>query len=190
MKRILMATLASWTVLFIAGSLFFVGHTQTLPAPTVDRVGFPAGYRDTFTKLYTFDNFQNRQIRVVYGNDVAASVQAGEPYPYGSILVGEFWPALRDAQGEPVLDENGRFVKSGQPTVFVMRKERGFGKAYKSIRNGEWEYVSYRPDGTYATRPEGTTSCATCHHPIDPIGYDLEKFGAVMAKSALCRSAW
>jgi hypothetical protein len=44
-----------------------------------------------------------------------------------------------------------------------MRKERGFGADYKDLRNGEWEYVAYRPDGSYATQPSGTGSCALCH---------------------------
>ncbi len=145
MKRILMATLASSTLIFIAGSLLFVGHTQTLPAPTVDHVGFPAGYRDTFTKLYTFDNFQNRQIRVVWGNDIAASVNPGTPwnFPYGSIILFESYTVQEDANGEPLLDASGRFIPNNFTTVFVMRKEKGFGVDYKELRNGEWEYVSY-----------------------------------------------
>ena len=44
-----------------------------------------------------------------------------------------------------------------------MRKEQGFGTDYKELRNGEWEYASYRPDGTTATAPSGTGSCALCH---------------------------
>jgi plastocyanin len=165
MKRILMATLASSTLIFIAGSLFFVGHTQTLPAPTVDHVGFPAGYRDTFTKLYTFDNYQNRQIRVVWGNDAAASVNPGTPwnFPYGSIILFESYTVQEDANGEPLLDANGRFIPNNFTTVFVMRKEKGFGVDYKELRNGEWEYVSYTPDGTPATLPSGSGSCANCH---------------------------
>ena len=142
-----------------------VGQSQEpeIGAPIVDRIGFPYGYENNYRLMYVFDHFQNRQIRIVYGNDVAANSKPGEPLPYGSILVGEFWPALRDAQGEPVLDADGRFVRSGAPTINVMRKERGFGTAYKSIRNGEWEYVAYRPDGTYATTPQNTANCANCH---------------------------
>ena len=44
-----------------------------------------------------------------------------------------------------------------------MRKERGFGTEYGPIRNGEWEYVSYNPDGTFATTPAGSGACALCH---------------------------
>lgn len=151
----------------VAGGLLVVGQSQTpqVFAPVVDRIGFPGGYQFNYKLLYVFDHFQNRQIRVAYGNDVAAAATPGQPFPYGSILVGEFYPALRDSQGEPVLDENGRFVPGGAPTVFVMRKERGFGVAYGPFRTGEWEYASYRPDGTVATPVErtGAGSCAECH---------------------------
>src|SRR5204863_8588679 len=99
MKRILVGFVAATILVFAIASLLFVGHTQTLPAPTVDRVGFPAGYRDTFTKLYTFDNFQNRQIRVVWGNSIAAAVDPGTPwnFPYGSIIFFESYTVQQDA---------------------------------------------------------------------------------------------
>src|SRR5947209_7215374 len=73
------------------GTLFNIAKTQQLPAPNVDRVGFPKDYQSTFVKLYTFDNFQNRQIRVVWANPVAASVRPNIVYnfPYGSIILFE-----------------------------------------------------------------------------------------------------
>jgi Cytochrome P460 len=157
--------LASLTLILVAGPLRFVGHTQTLPAPTVDHVGFPAGYRATYIRLYTFDNYQNRQIRVVFANPIAAAVPPGQVFnfPYGSIVLFESWSVKEDSFGEPFLDSNGRFVPDQLTTLFVMRKERGLGTDYKELRNGEWEYVAYRPDGTYATQPSGTGSCALCH---------------------------
>lgn len=142
------------------------GQTPTPPAPTVDRVGFPTGYDKAFQLLYTFDRPDNRTVRTIYGNDAAAAVKAESMnYPYGSVLVMESWRALQDAQNVPILDASGRFQKdpAAAPTLFVMRKERGFGEAYGPNRNGEWEYVAYRPDGTYASRPETTASCAVCH---------------------------
>ena len=165
MRRVFIATLASSLLTFIAGSLFFVGHTQSLPAPTVDRVGFPSGYRDTYKLFYVFDNYQNRQIRAVYGNPMAASVSPGQVFnfPYGSILLFESYSVQEDAAGEPLLDRNGRFIPNVFNTIFVMRKERGFGADYRELRNGEWEYVAYRPDGSYATMPSGSGSCALCH---------------------------
>ena len=158
-------TVAVAVVVLGASSARYVGHTQTLPAPTVDRVRFPAGYRATYTLLYTFDNYQNRQIRAVYANPVAASVTPGEVFnfPYGSIILFESYTVQEDAAGEPLLDAKGRFIPNQLTTLFVMRKERGFGADYKELRNGEWEYVAYRPDGTYSTQPSGTGSCALCH---------------------------
>ncbi len=44
-----------------------------------------------------------------------------------------------------------------------MRKEKGFGADYGALRNGEWEYVAYRPDKTIATAPSNTANCASCH---------------------------
>lgn len=164
-KSVRLVPIALSMLMVLAASLFFVGHTQTLPAPTADRVGFPTGYRDTYKLFYVFDNYQNRQIRAVYGNAIAASVTPGQAFnfPYGSILLFESYTVQEDSAGEPLLDRNGRFIPNVFNTIFVMRKERGFGADYKELRNGEWEYVAYRPDGTYATQPSGTGSCALCH---------------------------
>src|SRR5439155_6433129 len=155
-------TATSLALTFISGSLFFVGHTQALPAPTVDNVRFPSGYQATYTLFFTFDNYQNRQIRKVYGNPVSATDKPAEVFnfPYGPIILFESDSVQEDAAGEPLLDANGRFVPNALTTIFVMRKERGFGLDYKELRNGEWEYVAYRPDGSCATQPAGTGRCA------------------------------
>jgi len=152
-------------VLLVCLGFLTASHSQTLPAPMVDRVGFPQGYKDKFKLFYVFDNPQNRQIRAVYGNDIAASARPEYPFffPYGSILLFEDYPARLDAEGNPVLDENGRFIREALRTIFVMRKEPGFGEEYQQLRNGEWEYVAYRPDGSYATMPQNSGSCAQCH---------------------------
>ena len=164
-KRFALAAAVSILTVFVIGPHLFVGQSQTMPAPTIDNVHFPAGYRASYTRLYSFDNYQNRQIRTVYANPVAASVTPGQVFnfPYGSIILFESHSVQEDAAGEPILDSNGRYIPNQLTTIFVMRKERGFGADYKELRNGEWEYVAYRPDGTYATPPSGTGSCALCH---------------------------
>ncbi|MBM3787062.1 MAG: hypothetical protein FJW30_22115 [Acidobacteria bacterium] len=138
-------------------------HSQPPPAPTLDRVGFPANYQATFKKLLTFDRPDNGQIRVVWANPVAADTPAWLPYPYGSVLLFESWTSKRDAQNNILLDENGRFVPDTLTTLFVKRKEPGFGEAYLHNRNGEWEYTGYRPDGTTQTAPAASGNCAICH---------------------------
>ena len=136
---------------------------QVAPAPAQDRVGFPSNYLTTFKKLLTFDRPDNGQIRVVWANQVAAPVRAWESYPYGSVVLFESWTSKRDAQNNILLDENGRFIPDALTTLFVKRKEFGFGEAYQNNRNGEWEYGAYRPDGTTQTASTATGGCAICH---------------------------
>lgn len=109
--------------------------------PTVDRVGFPEGYQDNFTLFYEFDRPDNKTARVIYANNTAASVQPGQPFPYGSILVMDVYRTKKDEAGNVLLDENGRYVRDELSGHFVMRKEPGFGAKYGELRNGEWEYV-------------------------------------------------
>jgi plastocyanin len=154
--------IAGWGLITIFSGLL------NAQAPAVDRVGFPADYKQTFTKLLQFDRADNGQIRVIWGNALAAGTPWWEPYPYGSVLLFEAWTSKRDAQGGASLDEKGRLIPDQLTTVFVQRKERGFGEAYGSNRNGEWEYVAYMPNGTVATAPQNTAACAVCHIQAGP----------------------
>jgi hypothetical protein len=49
-----------------------------------------------------------------------------------------------------------------------MRREIGFGEAYGSNRSGEWEFVEYKPDGSYITPPAKSAACAECHIKAGP----------------------
>jgi plastocyanin len=140
------------------------GPTNTpRPAPQEDRVGYPENYQQTFKLLLVFDRPDNKQVRVICGNDVAASVPSGQPYPHGSILVMETYRAKQDTDGNVVKDGNGRFIRETLTGIFLMRKEQGFGTAYEEDRSGEWEYVAFRPDRSYLTMPQNTNACAACH---------------------------
>lgn len=147
-----------------AGLLLTIGHSQALPAPTVDRVGFPEGYQN-WRVFYVFDRWDNRQVRVIYGNREAWEVRSDQSFffPYGSIFVMETWRARVDAESNPMLDDNGRFQRDSLTGIFVMRKEPTFGEDYRQLRNGEWEYVAFRPDRSYLNTPSTTGGCAQCH---------------------------
>lgn len=155
-----------WTAGFAGLVLGGLAWSQGSQGTSQDRIGFPTDYTNRLKKLYVYDRPDVRQVRTIYGNDEAASVDYGKglTYPYGSLLVMETWAATVDASG-PVLDSSGRFQKNpaAAPTLFVMKKERGFGGEYGPNRNGEWEYVAYRPDGSYQTTPQNSASCAICH---------------------------
>ena len=133
------------------------------PAPAEDRVGLPEGYQSTFRTFFVMDRPDNKQVRVIYANDAAASVPPGGVFPYGSILIMETYRAVQDDANEPVLDGSGRYQRGDLTGIFVMRKEPGFGAAYEMNRTGEWEYVAFRPDKTYSTPARLSAPCAVCH---------------------------
>jgi plastocyanin len=137
--------------------------TPPRPAPAEDRVGFPEGYASNYQTFFVMDRPDNKQVRVIYANDPAASVTPGAAFPYGSILVMETYRAVQDDAGDPILDDAGRYQRGDLTGIFVMRKEPGFGAAYEMNRTGEWEYVAFRPDRTYSTPARQSAPCAVCH---------------------------
>lgn len=125
-------------------------------------------YDTTFETLYVFDRPDNRQVRKVYANSIAATVKQGEPFPYGSVLVMETYRAVLDSENNLALDSQGRFHPGELRGIFVMRKEPGFGTRYQEQRTGEWEYVAFRPDGTFQTEAQNAVNCAACHTDAGP----------------------
>jgi hypothetical protein len=94
------------------------------------------------------------EVVTVYGNAAAASVTnaAQLPYPYGSVIVMETAKLPKGGAGKPEAFK-----------MHVMRREKDFGRAYEANRSGEWEYVEYRPDGSYLTPPAKSAACSACH---------------------------
>jgi uncharacterized protein (TIGR02246 family) len=140
------------------------------PAPagasaTADRVGFPRDYRAALKLLGVAEKQNEPSITAVYGNDLAASItRAGQlPYPYGTVIAMEFAHGVRDGEGQLMHDAAGAPLKAEVARVDVMRRERGYGVAYGESRAGEWEFASYRPDGTTLLSPENSAACAACH---------------------------
>jgi Cytochrome P460 len=146
----------------VLSTLLPFAWSEDSPASTVDRVGFPKGYQESWQKLRVAEAKDGGSVRVVYGNPAAAA-KANGAYPYGAIIVMESWSTVKDAQNKAVVDETGHFRRDKVTGLHVMRKERGFGEAYRQNRTGEWEYVEYKPDGTYITPAAGSGQCAACH---------------------------
>ena len=113
-----------------------------------DPVGHPAGYR-SFEQVRSMDRQQEPSHGTVFLNAPAASIKkAGEPYPYGSVVIMEWRKGGKD----------GEIAR-----LDVMRKERGYGASYGADRNGDWEYASYSPDGKLITDAAASLACAKCH---------------------------
>jgi hypothetical protein len=133
--------------LLVASMIYVVGLGVAAQKPE-DPVGHPAGYK-SFEQVRSMNRQQEPTHGTVFLNSAAASItKAGEPYPFGSVLIMEWRKGGKD----------GEIAR-----LDVMRKERGYGAAYGADKNGDWEYASYSPDGTLITDAAASLACAKCH---------------------------
>jgi ketosteroid isomerase-like protein len=134
-------------------------------SPTADRVGFPRDYRTALKLLGVAEKQDEPSITTTYGNELAASITSASqiPYPYGTVIAMEFAHGVRDGEGQLMHDASSAPLKAEVARVDVMRREPGYGVAYGESRAGEWEFASYRPDGSTLLSPENSAACAACH---------------------------
>ena len=101
--RRLFSSAAIGVLLLPATWFVLVGQAPTLPGTSADHIGFPANYKSTFKQLYVLDNNQNQQVRAIWANDIAQTVDPNQPwnFPYGSVLLFEDYPTVPDANGNP-----------------------------------------------------------------------------------------
>jgi len=152
-------------VLHLAGlAAFGAVAGRVLAADPTDRVGFPADY-PRFTVLRTANMTQRGLLGTIYGNAKAASIHdVGKlPYPNGSVVVMEWATPRKAADGTPVTGADGLWEKGEVVRIDVMRREAGYGAAYRDKRAGEWEFASYRADGTPLEPAIDAAACAACH---------------------------
>ncbi|HET9925435.1 MAG TPA: cytochrome P460 family protein [Methylomirabilota bacterium] len=103
-----------------------------------DKIVFPASYKDGV--LYTIaDRYDVKQYRELYATPAAVqAAKEGKPLPSGTVLTLVQYKAQVDAQGNPIKDAKGRFLKGDLIAYTVMEKGAGWGTEYPDdIRNGE-----------------------------------------------------
>lgn len=132
-------------------------------------VKLPENWRETFVKYWEGDRAppNDAQTGVTWANDIAVeSARKGGPLAYGSVIVFEVWKAKLDAEGKPVLDQQGRRIPDSLALIAVMEKRRGAGAAWpEEVRNDDWEFAAFKPDGTFVDRDY--TPCLECHKPLE-----------------------
>jgi uncharacterized protein (TIGR02246 family) len=131
-----------------------------------DRVGFPRDYGSTLKLLGVTSQDHEPSVMTAYGNTLATAVVDGADriqYPYGTVIAMEFAHGVRDGEGQLLYDAGGVLRKAEVNRIDVMRRERGYGEVYGKNRAGEWEFASYRPDGSTLLAPENASACAACH---------------------------
>jgi plastocyanin len=149
---------------FLLLSLVFMSGAFAGP----EKIKFPSDYLKG--DLYqTLDRPDNKQYRELYASPgVVQAVRAGKPIPQGAVLTLVQWSVQQDANGVPLKDSNGRFIKNQIIAHTVMEKQKGWGADYPSDwpRNGEWEYAVFTPDGQPNPKANANNkSCFTCHLP-------------------------
>lgn len=136
-----------------------------------ERITFPASYKDGV--LYaTVDRPDVKQYRELYGTaEAVKAAREGKPIPSGTVLTLVQFKAQVDAQGNPIKDANGRFVKGDLIAYTVMEKRTGWGTEYPDdLRNGDWEYAAFGPD-TKLNEKANYKGCFQCHKPHEKMDF-------------------
>jgi plastocyanin len=133
-----------------------------------EKIKFPSDYLKGV--LYqTLDRHDTKQYRELYAPAAAVeAVRKGQPIPHGTVLTLVQWSVQQDANGVPLKDADGRFIKKEIIGHTVMEKQQGWGADYPSDwpRNGEWEYAVFTADGRPNAKANANNkACFTCHLP-------------------------
>lgn len=104
---------------------------------------FPSNYAD-WVHYGTAGSGETREELYTSAEAIAAA-KNNRPFPSGTVI------ALADYR-------NGQLYR-----VVVMEKRSGWGAQYPdTLRNGEWEYQSFNPDGSVKTDGQ-PDRCMSCH---------------------------
>jgi hypothetical protein len=129
-----------------------------------EKVAFPA--YQTHVLYSVLDQPEIKEVREGYINlEALKAVKPGQPFPSGTVISLPTFKALVDDRGELVRDPNGRLVRGRLDRIVVMEKRTGWGVEYpEDLRNGEWEYARFLPDGSRDPRAN-IRGCFECHKP-------------------------
>jgi plastocyanin len=143
-----------------------IGQQQPMVAPGPNKVAFPENYAKG-VMYATIDRPDAKQYREFYTTpDVIAAAKAGRPLPDGALIALAAYAAQVDASGNPLKDANGRYMKGNLVAVNVMQRKSGWGSDIpEAIRNSDWVYQSFTPDGKVNDKAN-LTSCYQCHLPF------------------------
>ena len=130
-----------------------------------EKVAFPENYAQG-VMYYSFDRPDAKQYRETFVTPAAIdALKKDQPVPSGTVITTVLYKAQLDADGNPVKDGNGRFIKSDLVGYAVMEKRTGWGAEYpEEKRNGEWEYQVFTADKKVNDKVN-LNACFECHKP-------------------------
>lgn len=163
---------------------------QALVPAGPNKLKFPEGW-DKGVMYATVDRPDTKQYREFYTSaDAVKAARAGQPIPDGTVITLAAYAARLDADGKPVKDANGRFVKDKLVAVNSMQKSKGWGEDIPAaIRNGDWIYQSFTADGKVNDKAN-LTACYQCHLPFAKDDYltNLAKLAGKFPSQAVASS--
>lgn len=139
---------------------------QALVPAGANALAFPVGYEQG-VRYATLDRWDNKQYREFWTTpDVIAAAKAGRPIPEGAVITLAAYAAKLDAEGRPLKDASGRFIKDKLLAVNPMKKDKAAAAAIPAeLRNGDWIYQSFTADGQVNDKAN-LGSCYQCHLPF------------------------
>ena len=113
-----------------------------------DLVKFPENFKDGV--MYLEKDRGNLTEYIYTDKEAINAAKEGRDFPYGTVItLVEYYR------------ETGRLKR-----YVVMEKQKGWGESYpEDIRNGEWEYQAFNPDGSVQT-DENLNRCFSCHKSV------------------------
>jgi plastocyanin len=147
-----------------AAATLAIGQATVSPGP--NKLTFPSNWNQG-VMYATVDRPDTKQYREFYTSaEAVKAASEGRPIPDGTIITLAAYAAKVDAAGAPVKDASGRFVKDRLVAVNSMQKKAGWGADIPAaLRNGDWIYQSFAPDGQVNDKAN-LTACYQCHLPF------------------------
>lgn len=148
------------------GVAVLLAGCATTSTPLNDgEIPLPADYKSWPKFLHAVQRPDAKQVRDIYINPVGYRARAGESFAHGTLLVMENYAAQTNPDGSLKTGPDGKLVKGNLLRIFVQGKGPGWGQsALPDLRNGDWAYTAYGPDGKPVADP--TAACRACHLPL------------------------
>ncbi len=158
-------------IVLITAALLLASCAQTpMMAPVAKmkdgELTTPADYKSWPKFLTNIDRPDVKQVRDIYINNVGAATARGKQFANGTVSVMEIYKARENADGTLAKGDDGKLAKGALVKVFLMSKGEGWGaSAPEGLKNGDWVYAAYLPDGK-TVAPDSVLTCRGCHLPL------------------------